>query len=505
MNPLANILHWIPILKRWYKDADGDGYGNPKIFINSIKKPIGYVNNPSDTDDSDPNVYPGSDNNPQTSTLRLQSTGSPVKDSLHGASMENSWFVSGNSSTPFNIESNPFMSNVNSMKFKLLGFPGSQPGHYLKYINNDNNPDGSLTAKGGFNCDLCSNNDTNCCVDYRINGNITSCFPKFIRFAGSLSTTPKVLLQINPNLYDAAGYSFARDYADTNTGGFFGHFLEEFSDNSWQQCALCGNKTAIANQTNTIYNDAVLNYPDAEYTIDWNGLFAGQSYSPPYSNAQAAVGAKTSSRAYISERFLIPASELVSGRTPDEYKVSIDTATEITFVNMLIGVKQFSNVPLAVTAYFSMNSSPFAETYLQLYFLSKYKVSEILREALNPGSIAYSLHGRFDLLNAKETTLNFNGLFLQFLGEMFNNPNSYVFSYQSDYPGTYGVGFDNGTNGTLLLINPLNLNIQETNININGVNRPIISTSWLKSTSLNSSVLSGTSGIPPFSVTLIRF
>jgi hypothetical protein len=44
--------------KIWFKDEDGDGFGNPSISKVSAIKPDGYVNNNSDCDDQNQNVNP---------------------------------------------------------------------------------------------------------------------------------------------------------------------------------------------------------------------------------------------------------------------------------------------------------------------------------------------------------------------------------------------------------------------------------------------------------------
>ena len=45
----------------WYRDADGDGYGDPETVLAACTLPAGYLPDSQDCDDTDPEVHPGAD------------------------------------------------------------------------------------------------------------------------------------------------------------------------------------------------------------------------------------------------------------------------------------------------------------------------------------------------------------------------------------------------------------------------------------------------------------
>ena len=57
---LRELESWSsPNKETYYRDFDGDGYGNPEIPLASSLQPSGYISNSSDCDDNDSTIHPG--------------------------------------------------------------------------------------------------------------------------------------------------------------------------------------------------------------------------------------------------------------------------------------------------------------------------------------------------------------------------------------------------------------------------------------------------------------
>jgi len=61
--------------KSYYKDADGDGFGNPASKVDACAQPVGFVANNLDCDDFDPAAHPG-----QTAFFNMPTKGTGTYD-----------------------------------------------------------------------------------------------------------------------------------------------------------------------------------------------------------------------------------------------------------------------------------------------------------------------------------------------------------------------------------------------------------------------------------------
>jgi hypothetical protein len=56
-NPVLHVTYCVPVT--WYRDADGDGYGNPNVTTQACDQPTGYVANDDDCNDACASCHPG--------------------------------------------------------------------------------------------------------------------------------------------------------------------------------------------------------------------------------------------------------------------------------------------------------------------------------------------------------------------------------------------------------------------------------------------------------------
>ena len=55
----CRVIQAAAVVSTYYRDADGDGYGNASVTTTGIGPPAGYVANSADCNDGDANIHPG--------------------------------------------------------------------------------------------------------------------------------------------------------------------------------------------------------------------------------------------------------------------------------------------------------------------------------------------------------------------------------------------------------------------------------------------------------------
>ena len=65
----VNVSKCAPGPWKWWRDVDGDGYGDPASMITSCDIPDGHVDNNRDCEDNDPSIHPSVRENSQTQLI----------------------------------------------------------------------------------------------------------------------------------------------------------------------------------------------------------------------------------------------------------------------------------------------------------------------------------------------------------------------------------------------------------------------------------------------------
>lgn len=156
----------------WYKDGDGDGYGDSKTTMNACAKPSGYVADKTDCDDTKAAVNPkasevcdGADNNCDgtidgtaaeaaactASAGSYAGTYSMYTAEKLGSTIINQMQCTGTSSITINLAGTPVLKGTVICTYSggLVAFDKTQTGTLEGTVKGDGTVDGKLTHKFG--------------------------------------------------------------------------------------------------------------------------------------------------------------------------------------------------------------------------------------------------------------------------------------------------------------------------------------------------------------------
>ncbi len=71
----------------WYRDADGDSYGDIAQLVKACSPPAGYVDNPDDCKDGEAAIHPGNGGCGRSSSFALVSGGSTMESASYSATL----------------------------------------------------------------------------------------------------------------------------------------------------------------------------------------------------------------------------------------------------------------------------------------------------------------------------------------------------------------------------------------------------------------------------------
>lgn len=471
---------------KWYHDANGDGFGDDAndtlITTCNDQPPADYVST----------LHP--------SAIVLSSTGEDVNPYLFGFSMENCFINPGNGKW-INVFANPFYANVKALNPQLLSDRGTQSPHYAKYKWPDSVMN-RITGHGGFNCDACANEATRCCITYP-----SSVFSVLAAFADSMNAS--VIMQPNPA--DTGIYAFKKcaDFLNRKTGGVIGVLeAQEFSD-GWQECALCGDRDALADTISYFNNIMQPLHPGWFFTVDYQGLTAASNPSTPnqYAQSMAGIAHATSVRMYVSETKFVgmPTSGSIQA-----CKDSMDKALTM-LPQRISAVRAASELDVAITSVYNDDVSPFGDrvissgTWLQPYWMARVYQTFMQYDVTYPGGIEYCLFGRFDKLLASSQYPNVTYKLMQMLSPIYT-PGNVVRTVTLPY-GTGIASVNPSTNhGTLLVINDTGNAFGIDYISDAGYYVPVTGIKSIWANSIGASpTYQSTTTIPGYSVSTVTF
>lgn len=466
----------------------------PPIPVGGCTDPDAINYNPDATFNDGSCIYPP---DPIPDSILLTPTGQDVKMTLNGYSMENVNTQSGTDDDWFDIFDAGFVANVARLKPYWILSAGAPANHYLVYYIGDVIDSVPPTVRGGFNCNInCPADSTFCLSTFPV-----SFFSYTLKWAQTYGY--QVMLNVNLNNYDLTAYAWTFAYTAAQVD-FFGVMLaQEFENPFICNCTICGDDPVVAAASTDIINTFHSTYPNIFWTADWKGMNPGQSVTNAYTTAMQTIPDTTEFRIYLDTHFLIPAAELVAGRTAAQYKSSIDVGVDVTMVDRITTIHTATGKGVG-DFYWVLNDIGFALSFLQNYFVARVRVKEMLMELATPGIISYSALYRFDHINAK-TTLTEVGEMLTGFADFFIEGNEiHTITLPFDCTGIACV--DGSNHGQAIIINPTANPIPETFFQVGVVTVPFTSIQASHANSLlGATVFETVAEIPKYSVCFVTF
>ncbi len=434
---------------------------------------------------------------PTGNSIATTDTGESVDRMQWGLGAENMYFVSGRNSTQYDIFKTTFCANIDQFNFEFFEDWGTPPNHYGVRLVGDRPDQPILSANGGFNCAVCCNTSTNCCVHYTV-----SFWANAVKWC--LARGFKMLLNSNLNNYNIAAYIDNINYTDAQVGFVGLNTCQEFWRPGWCDSPLNANGAGVTAAANTLIAGLTTQLSGKIKIRDWKGINgADASLTDAYTDQVKNINS-TSTRIYLSEDQLMTDAELADGRTPQQYLTSIDTAIDTTLPNRIADLIAIINQPVAITQAFSDSLTGFSGNFLQYYFYSRLLLKIIKIEADTPNSIELAIMPRVDMINAKGTLNDLGNTLLRF-------KNFYVAGNSIFYPtlptGIDGaLSVDGSSHGTAIIINSTATPLDTMSFTVNGNDRPFISVTSIASDSLDGNVVvtTGTT-VEAFSINEVTF